>query len=106
MSSETLKPVEVSLNRSLLFPGAFDTLFKEQPPGELVVHRGEDVELRCITNEDATCAWKLETSQLGISGFLSSRVSRRSFLTLWLPGSTGLHRDGMGIDPQKVCMIT
>ncbi|XP_043230356.1 uncharacterized protein LOC122385840 isoform X2 [Amphibalanus amphitrite] len=71
----------------ILAQGAFGALFKEQPPGELVVHRGDEVTLTCITNEDVSCAWKLETPALGISGFLSNRIPPNVDITARDPNS-------------------
>ena len=67
--------------------GAFGALFKEQPPGQMVVHRGDEVTLPCVTNEDVQCAWKLEAPRLSAKGFLTMNVSADSNSTVC--GSNG-----------------
>ena len=54
----------------LLAHCALGELFQTYPPPELVVHRGGEVVLECVTNHDVTCAWKLNVPGLQVTGLV------------------------------------
>ena len=44
----------------------------------MVVHRGDEVTLECVTNMDVSCAWKIDAPELEPTGFLMLDVSERT----------------------------
>ena len=66
-----------------------DDTFSVVPKAVNIVPAGETVELECITREPVSCAWKLEGTELGASGFLVSISVSNYIQTRRVPGGRG-----------------